>query len=251
MQWDARLYDEHHGYVARFGRDLLDVLRPQVGESILDLGCGTGDLTVQLAAVGSQVLGVDASPAMVDAARAKYPQQSFLQADVRTLDQVLGQRRFDAVFSNAVLHWVRQPELALGQMAARLKKGGRLVLEMGGARNIAAIRDGLDRARRHLALPAVQSPWYFPSLSQYCALVEGCGLRVGAAWHFARPTPMEGEGGLRDWLSMFATAYLDDVDLSMREKLVEAVEGHARAQLYRDGQWWVDYWRLRVVAHEG
>ena len=161
----------------------------------------------------------------------------------------LSDDRFDAVFSNAVLHWIRQPELALRQIAARLKEGGRLVLEMGGARNIAAIRSGLLEARRRLALPDVESPWYFPTLGEYSALVEGSGLRVGAAWHFARPTPMAGEGGLRNWLLMFANAYLDEVDSPIREKLIEAVEVGTRAALYRDGQWWIDYWRLRIVAY--
>lgn len=250
-QWDARLYDEHHGYVARLGRDLLDLLRPQVGESILDLGCGTGDLTEQLVASGSQVLGVDSSAEMVAAARAKYPQHSFLQADACALDEALAGQRFDAIFSNAVLHWIRQPELALRQMADRLKEGGRLVLEMGGARNIGAICSGLQEVRSRMALPEVESPWYFPSLSQYCALVEASGLRVGAAWHFARPTPIEGQGGLRYWLTMFANAYLDDVDAAMRERLIEEVEDGARAALFRDGRWWIDYWRLRVVAYRG
>lgn len=254
QQWDAALYDGSHAFVARLGGDLFELLQPRAGERILDLGCGTGDLSEQIAAAGAHVVGIDTSAEMVAEAQRKYPALEFVQGDALALSTDQPHAHFDAIFSNAVLHWVKEPARALEGMAACLREGGRIALEMGGARNIGSIRKALGEAlvahvehdERH-----AESPWYFPSLSEYASLVEAAGLRVHSAWHFARPTRLEeGDSGLRNWLVMFAGVYLRDLDEMVREDVLSAVEQRLRADLFRDGAWWADYWRLRLVAYK-
>ncbi len=249
QQWDAALYDGHHAFVARLGGGVLELLQPRAGEHILDLGCGTGDLTAQIAAAGSSVVGVDAAPEMVAEAKRKYPELHFERTDALALDQCQPPAHFDAIFSNAVLHWVKPPERALQGIAVCLKRGGRVALEMGGARNVEYIHTALVETLAARAIACAQSPWYFPSLSEYVSLVEAAGLRVGAAWHFARPTRLEdGDKGLRNWLAMFAGVYWRDLDETVRGEIFAAVEQRLCSELFRDGAWWADYWRLRLVA---
>lgn len=228
---------------------MVDLLQPQVGELILDLGCGTGDLTAYIHAKGCDILGVDAAAEMIAAAQVKFPEIRFEQGDVLALDQIRGGRHFDAVFSNAMLHWVTQPASALEQIADSLNPGGRLVLEMGAVRNIDTIYRGITETRAKFGLPVVQSPWYFPTLSAYCTLVEACGLRVQQALHFARPTPLESKNGMRYWLEMFAGSFMQDLNEEGRCRLLVEVERSVRDRLFRDGRWWVDYWRLQLVAY--
>ncbi|MDE2812907.1 MAG: methyltransferase domain-containing protein [Gemmatimonadota bacterium] len=246
MFQDPKLYQAKHHYVTAAGVDLVEVLAPQVGERVLDLGCGTGQLSAQIAAAGAEVVGIDSSAEMVEAACEQFPDLSFIVGDAR--DFSFGEP-FDAVFSNAALHWVKPPEEALVCIAACLRQGARFVAELGGARNVATIsRTLIDQLADRGFHP--QSPWYFPRLGEYTRLVEQAGLRVAYASHFPRPTPLEGESGLRDWMEMFAETLTEGVPSSMREELWKAVENAVRPALYGDGGWHADYWRLRVVAYK-
>ncbi len=246
MFQDPKRYQAKHQYVTAAGADLVEVLAPQAGERVLDLGCGTGQLSAQIAAAGAEVVGIDLSAEMIEAAREQFPGLSFAVGDARDFSFA---KPFAAVFSNAVLHWIKPPEEALARIAACLGPGGRFVAELGGARNVATIsRALLDQLAARGFYP--QAPWYFPSLGEYARLVEQAGLRVAYASHFARPTPIEHESGLRDWMEMFADALTADVPPSMRTALWDAVEATVRPALYRDGVWCADYWRLRVVAYK-
>ena len=246
MFQDPKRYQAKHHYVTAAGADLVEVLAPQVGERVLDLGCGTGQLSAQIAAAGVEVVGIDLSAEMVEAAREQFPALSFVVGDAREFSFA---EPFDAVFSNAALHWVKPPEAALACIAACLGQGGRFVAELGGARNVATISRGLINQLASRGFYP-QSPWYFPSLGEYAHLVEQAGLRVAYASHFPRPTPLEGESGLRDWMAMFAETLTEDVPPSMRKELWEAVEDAVRPALYSDEGWHADYWRLRVVAYK-
>ena len=246
MFQDPQRYQAKHHYVIAGGADLVEVLAPQAGERVLDLGCGTGQLSAQIAAAGAEVVGIDLSAEMVEAAREQFPDLSFAVGDANNFSFA---EPFDAVFSNATLHWVKPPEEALACIAACLGQGGRFVAELGGERNVATISQGLrDQLAARGFYP--QSPWYFPSLGEYTRLVEQVGLRVAYASHFPRPTPLEGESGLRDWMEMFAETLTEDVPSSMREELWKAVEDAVRPALYGDGGWHADYWRLRMVAYK-
>jgi trans-aconitate 2-methyltransferase len=244
-RWNAALYEDRHGFVWRHGAALLDLLAPQPGERILDLGCGTGHLTAQLAARGTEVIGLDASPAMIEQARRAYSQLTFLIGDARdfTLD-----RPCDAVLSNAALHWVQPPEWVVACVYRALRPGGRFVAEFGGRGNVQAIRTALAQTAARCGLPGWREPWYFPSLAEYAGLLEAGGLVVTFAALFDRPTPLPGADGLRSWIAMFAGDRLDSIPAERREEFLSGVETALRPALYRDGTWQADYRRLRVVA---
>jgi SAM-dependent methyltransferase len=253
--WDPRLYDDRHAFVWKHGTSLAELLAPQAGERILDLGCGTGHLTAQIAVAGAEVVGIDASAPMIEEARRNFAGRAgvrFEVADARTfastaeLSGEIG--RFDAVFSNAVLHWVRPPQDAVRNIRRALRPGGRFVAEFGGlgncARVIAALRStsaefaGVDR------LPA----WYYPSVAEYSTLLESAGLETVTALLFERPTKLEGPTGLRDWARMFAADAVAAVPEAEREPFFAQVEAIAGPDLFREGSWFADYRRLRIVA---
>jgi trans-aconitate methyltransferase len=244
-RWDARLYDDKHSFVWKHGAALLELLAAQPGERILDLGCGTGHLTAQIAAAGASVIGIDAAPAMIDEARRTYPSLTFTVGDARDFSFP---EPFDAVFSNAVLHWIKEPELVLAAVNRALKPEGRFVAEFGGKGNVRQIADALLWAIADLGLNPVELPWYFPSVGEYAGLLEKHGLEVIYAVLFDRPTPLEGEAGLRHWIEMFAHSVLNIVPEGQRTEFLRHVEDQLRPHLQRDGTWIADYRRLRVVA---
>jgi trans-aconitate 2-methyltransferase len=243
--WDAALYDDKHSFVWKRGAALIDLLAPGPAERILDLGCGTGHLTARIAEAGAEVVGIDSSPEMIDEAKRLYPGLSFGVADARDFGF---DEPFDAVFSNAVLHWVKPPERAVACVRRALKPGGRFVAEFGGRGNVAAMIAALDAASRAIGLGAWEHPWYYPGVGEYASLLEREGLEVTHAFLFDRPTPLEGEDGLRHWAEMFVRDLLGRVPPDDRERFYRAFEEAARSTLYRDATWFADYRRLRVVA---
>jgi trans-aconitate 2-methyltransferase len=245
-EWNAALYDDKHSFVWKHGAALLELLQPRAGERILDVGCGTGHLTAQLTAAGADVVGIDHSPAMIEQARANYPQLRFDVADARAFAYP---EPFDAVFSNAVLHWIKEPERVVPCVQRALKAGGRFVAEFGGKGNVQAIFAALQGAARQLGYEPLISPWYFPSISAYTGLLERSGLEVTYAKLFERPTALEGENGMRNWVHMFAGEYLRTIRPDQRDEFLRLVEEAVRTELYWDETWYADYRRLRVVAN--
>lgn len=245
QSWDAGLYDGKHDFVWRYGASLVELLAPRAGERILDLGCGTGHLTAAIAGAGAVVVGLDQSPEMLQKARSAYPQLQFVQGDARDFAFT---EPFDAVFSNAALHWVPEASAVVRRVHDALKPGGRFVAEFGGHGNVAALRSALRAAAEQLGLRPAQPPWYYPSIGEYAGLLETAGLEVRSATLFDRPTPLAGDSGLRDWVAMFRRAGLDSVPVERQEEFLRAVEEAARPTLFRDGGWFADYRRLRVVA---
>jgi trans-aconitate methyltransferase len=243
--WNADLYDKSHSFVWKFGAALLELLEPKPGERILDLGCGTGPLTAQIAAAGAEVVGIDSSPDMVEQARRAFPELHFEVADARTF-ALAG--KFDAVFSNAVLHWVKEPEQAVSRIRAALKPGGRFVAEFGGRGNTEKLADGLRRQAAAFGITGYETPWYYPGIAEYSGILEQYGLEVTFATLFDRPTPLEGEDGLRKWFEMFGGSLLDRLSAGDRAACLTALETELRPALYRDGTWFADYRRLRIVA---
>ena len=247
-RWKADLYDAKLDFVSQLGKGIVDLLDPQPGETVLDLGCGTGDLAHEMAMRGAKVIGMDLSARMIEAARAKYPGISFLVGDG---EQFVPDQPVDAVFSNAALHWMRRPEKVIACVWNALKPGGRFVAEFGGQGNVAAVIGAISRVlERDYGIDASAChPWYFPSIGQYSTLLEKQGFRVTFAAHFDRPTPMkDGENGLRLWLDGFADAFFEGLSPAEREEAIRNIEAEARDELFRDGVWYVDYRRLRVAA---
>jgi trans-aconitate methyltransferase len=248
--WDANLYDAKHDFVWKYGSDMVSLLDPRAGEHILDLGWGTGHLTAQIAESGAQVTGVDRSAEMVAAARLAYPNLKFEISDARKLSF---RDEFDAVFSNATLHWIQEPELVLQGVWRALRSGGRFVAELGGKKNIRTMQDAFDRALVEFgdAKPGEVNPWYYPSVSEYSTLAEKVGFEVRLITLFDRPTGLaDGAAGMRNWIIMFGADYLARAGETRREEFLGRVEEILRPKLFRDGQWWADYRRLRLVAHK-
>lgn len=243
--WNPTHYDQKGAFVPRLGADLVSLLAPRAGERVLDLGCGSGDLTSELTKSGATVVGVDASREMVEQARAKY---SALELAVVDGQELTYAGEFDAVFSNAALHWMPRADAVAAGVFRALRPGGRFVAEFGGAHNVRTVRDALGAELRERDLQGYRAPaWYFPTVGQYARVLEEAGLFVQSAHWFERPTKLEGERGLADWLELFCLPLLRALG-SDREPVVAAVEARCRAELYRDGSWWLDYARLRVVA---
>jgi trans-aconitate methyltransferase len=248
--WNADLYNARHDFVWKHGADVVSLLDARAGERILDLGCGTGHLAAQIAESGAQVTGVDRSPEMVAAARKGYPNLRFEICDARSLSF---HEKFDAVFSNATLHWIHEQELVLQGVCNALRPGGRFVAELGGKGNIRAMQAVFDRvlAELNAAKPGEVQPWYYPSVSEYSTLAERNGFEVRFITLFDRPTGLaDGSAGMRNWIIMFGGDYLAKAGPSRREEFLDRVDEILRPTLFRDGQWWADYRRLRLVAYK-
>ena len=248
--WNAGLYDASHAFVWEFGRDLLALLSPQPGERILDAGCGTGHLTAGIAQSGAHVLGIDRSAAMIAQARANFPDLAFEIQDVCALPY---HAEFDAILSNAVLHWVQPPETAAAAMARALKPGGRLVLELGGHGNVQFLVEGAYHALRQLGIsqPERFNPWYYPGVAEYSTILERCGIEVTFAHLFDRPTPLQdGERGLETWFRMFGARLMDPLDDASRPEFLRLVSSYAAPHLFRDSAWTADYRRLRIAGRK-
>ena len=248
-KWDADLYDEKHAFVWKMAAGLVELLDPKPGERILDIGCGTGHLTAQIAATGAFVIGIDRSAEMIQQARAGHPSLQFEVGDARELSFA---RPFDAVFSNATLHWIKDSERVVTAISSALRLGGRFVAEFGGKGNIAALTTALERTWKNLNLPEpLPNPWYYPTLAEYAGLLERHSFEVTYGTLFDRPTTLEdGERGLSNWLDMFGGSVVEGLPAYLQEKLKQEVEREARRDLFRDGHWIMDYRRLRMVARK-
>ncbi len=241
--WNPEQYAQTARFVSDLGEAVVGLLAPQPGEHILDLGCGDGALTVKLQAVGATVLGVDASPEMVAAAQSRGVTAQVMDGTALAFDQ-----EFDAVFSNAALHWMLEPTAVIAGVWRALKPGGRFVGEFGGRGNIAAILTAMETtfAARGLNVPY---PCFFPDPTTYRQLLAAQGFRVPTIELIPRPTPLPGD--LRDWLLMFAQSSLAWIRPEERDDFIAEVVARLRPQLYQPaGVWVVDYVRLRFMAQK-
>ncbi|MGA3132995.1 MAG: methyltransferase domain-containing protein [Terracidiphilus sp.] len=243
--WNPETYSRDGAFVPQLGSGALEWLAPQAGENILDLGCGDGQLTEQIAATGATVIGIDASPMMAAAARARG-----LAADEGSAELMLyADRSFDAVFSNAALHWVRNQNAMMAEVRRVLLPGGRFVAEMGGHGNIAAIRVAFAAVLARLGFEQLgERGNYYPTPDAYTRRLISHGFTVARMIHFPRPTPL-GAGGMAAWLNTFCRGALDALPEDMRESAVEeTVALLAPALCDEEGRWTADYVRLRFVA---
>lgn len=244
QSWSPEAYLSNAGFVPRLGAPVLALLAPRPGETILDLGCGDGSLSVALVEAGARVVAVDGSPEMVAAARAR-------ELDARVMDgQALDlPERFDAVFTNAALHWMKaDPAAVIKGVARHLKPGGRFVGEFGGFGNVAAIVTALTAVLEARGIDArARHPWFFPTAEEYAALLAAAGLEGVRADLIPRQTPLP--AGMAGWLETFANPFLSGLDATDRAEALAAVE-RLLAPALRDasGNWAADYVRLRFSA---
>lgn len=239
--WSAGGYARHAAFVPTLGADVLALLAPRAGERILDLGCGDGVLTRRLVEAGAQVTGLEPDPDMAAVARAKG-----IAVIAQDAHDPFGDGTHDAVFSNAALHWMRDPPRVLANVFDALRPGGRLVAEQGGAGNVAAVVTAINAARAARGLAAL-APWDFPSASTARARLQAAGFVVDSIALIPRPTPLL--TGLAGWLETFAAPFLRDVPDADRPALLAETAERATALHDPSEGWTADYVRLRFAAH--
>jgi len=239
--WNPALYAENARFVSDLGAPVLDLLAPRPGERILDLGCGDGALTAKLLQTGCEVVGVDASPPMIEAARALG-----LDARVMSGDALTFSGEFDAVFSNAALHWMENADAVIDGVWRALRPGGRFVAEMGGHGNVGAIVRALESILQARGLE-MRNPWFFPTADEYRARLESRGFVLRQIDWFARPTHLPGD--IRGWLAAFGEPLLGHVPGTVREPVTQELLRALQPELCdADGRWIADYVRLRFAA---
>ncbi|HEX2764972.1 MAG TPA: class I SAM-dependent methyltransferase [Allosphingosinicella sp.] len=252
-QWSPADYASNAAFVPALGAAALELLNPQPGELIVDLGCGDGLLTRQIIASGARVIGLDASPEMVEAARGRGV-DAFV-ADAQALD-LAGQAhrfgQFDAAFSNAALHWMLDPDAVASGVFSILRPGGRFVGEMGGQGNIATLRAGLreEPTERGYAVPAEDPQWY-PSCEEFVRLYACAGFEQIQGQLIPRPTPLS--AGVAAWVITFRAGWLEvaGVPEDARDEVAAGVEARLRPLLQQsDGSWRADYVRLRFTMRK-
>ena len=243
--WDAQTYAQNGAFVHELAGGVLEWLEAKPAERILDLGCGDGQLSKHVAAGGALVQGVDASPEMVAAARSRGIAVEQASAEALPFDDA----SFDAVFSNAALHWVRDQDAMMGEVRRVLKPGGRFVAEMGAHGNIAAIHVALRAVlARHGHADLEDGVNYYPTAEAYTRRLNHCGFQVQRIALIPRPTPLAG-GGMAGWLRTFRSGVLAGLPESIRETVVEEIAALlAPALRDEEGNWVADYVRLRFVA---
>ena len=247
-QWDVELYESKHSFVSNLAIDLLELLNPQIGEKILDLGCGTGHLTYKITTRGAKVIGIDNAPSMIEEAHRCYPDIKFLVGDGVKIEL---KETFDAVFSNAALHWIKEPKKVIHNIWRVLKPGGRFVTEFGGKGNIETIINGIYEALDVAGYSSNKqlNPWYFPTVGEYATLLESEGFLLTFARLLHRPTKLEdGEYALRHWIKMFATCFFEGIPEKKQNIIIDDIENRLRPNLYKKGKWIADYKRIRIMA---
>jgi SAM-dependent methyltransferase len=244
--WNAASYEENARFVSDLGAEILGWLAPRPGERILDLGCGDGALTAKLAAAGAEVVGVDTSESLLEAARGRGLDARAMDGEALTFNA-----EFDAVFSNAALHWMTRPKSVIEGVKRALKPGGRFVAEFGGHGNVAAIVTAMRSAAKALGGdPNLAGPWFYPTADDYRAMLEAAGFKVARIGLFYRPTPLP--RALDGWLLTFRHAFFDQFELNARDAAIEHIAGLLEPVLKdAQGRWLADYVRLRVEAMMG
>ena len=246
MKWDSGLYDQQHSFVAEYGQDLLEFVPDDRAQKILDLGCGTGALTTQLAKQCAVVLGVDASPEMITKARETYPNLDFKVMDALALPF---EHEWDVVFSNAVFHWISDHDRLLQRIQRALKPGGKLVCEFGAHANIATIEGAFNDALQEFDR-TYRSKFNFPTVAAFSGLLRKNGFSIDNIYDFDRPTLLKGaEQGLKHWARQFFAAELEVFTKEEQDKILNKMQLNVKDKLWNGQEWVADYRRLRVIAH--
>ena len=246
QRWSASGYAANAPFVPALGNAVLEMLAPQPGELVLDVGCGDGVLTQRIADAGAAVIGIDSSPEMIAAAQARG-----LDARVQSATELTFTAEFDAVFTNAALHWIKAADTVIAGVSRALKPGGRFVGEFGGHGNVAAITVALIAVleRRGIANAAARIPWFYPTPLEYKALLEQGGFVVDSVQLIPRPTPLP--TGMRGWLETFANPFCAALPADERDNYLDEVTALLKPVLCdQQGNWTADYARLRFAAHK-
>jgi len=241
-KWNPESYNKHTHFVSALALPVVDLLAPKKGEKILDVGCGEGTLAVEIQKRGAKVTGIDMSQEMVD-----FSKQKDIEAYVGSVTALPYTKQFDGVFSNAVLHWVKDARIAVQNIANVLKSGGRFVCEFGGEGNAYLLVSAMEEVfTNHAEFGDFDNPWYFPSVEEYRTLLESEGFDVEYIEIIPRPTPMD---DIANWLDIFAngvTSHLSAEAYAVFKR--ESIEILKTTIYSENAGWMLDYKRLRVKA---
>ncbi len=246
MEWNSTLYDKKHDFVAEYGKGLLESVPKNSGQAILDLGCGTGILTVWLADLCNKIIGVDNSQSMIDKAKEQFGNIEFMVCDALALPF---ENEFDVVFSNAVFHWISDHDALLKNIHKALKPQGLLVCEFGANGNIAAIENAFAKACNSLGYD-YEPKFNFPAVEGFGKLLENNGFVIDRIYDYDRPTVLkDGEQGLVNWMKQFFASELSVMPEHIQVMVFEQVEELTRDILWNGEEWAADYRRLRAIAY--
>lgn len=245
MEWNAQTYTNEHDFVFKYGESLLELI-PQKPIKILDIGCGTGELTNQLAQLGHEVTGIDQSANMIEQAKHSFPAVKFLTKDILTVDSF--EETYDVVFSNAAFHWILDQERLVENIGRLLRPNGVLICEFGAKGNIKSIEEAFKKEMIKLGIEPEQK-FCFPSKEAFQQLLEKNHFKVEQLSEFDRPTPLnQGKAGLRIWLEQFYADELGKLTKEQRASVLENMNATLQPTLWKEDHWEADYRRLRVKA---
>lgn len=245
MKWDSRLYDNKHNFVAEYGKGLLEYVPADKSQSILDLGCGTGLLTAELARLSGCVLGIDGSSDMIEKARKQYLQLTFEVMDALELPF---DHKWDIIFSNAVFHWIADQDLLLQKIHNSLKPSGKLICEFGAFGNIQTIEQGFCAVLEELG-HTYHSKFTFPIDEFFGSLLIKNGFIIEEIYAYDRPTPLnDGDKGLYNWAKQFFESDLKELTDTDQDFILRKLLENVRENLWNGTSWVADYKRLRVIA---
>ncbi len=244
MNWDSKLYNDSQNFVAEYGKGLLEFV-PAKTNKILDLGCGTGTLTKQLAERCNYVLGIDSSDTMIQEAKRSYP---YLDFETVNALEILYECEWDIIFSNAVFHWINNHNLLLQKIYKALKQNGRLICEFGAYGNISTIENGFGYALQEIGVK-YESKFNFPTVNNFEHLLKENGFLIEQIYCYDRPTPLkDGTQGLYNWAIQFFQSELGQLTAEQQHKVLSSMSSRIKSQLWNGTCWVADYKRLRAIA---
>ena len=244
IKWDSNGYTDSFQFVHKYGEGVLNQLTAPKGSFVIDLGCGNGALTEKLVERGYRTLGIDASPQMLEKAKALHPELDFRLEDACKFRLA---KKADAIFSNAVFHWIDDHKKLVKNISKNLKSGGEFVFEFGGKGCAETVHDAMKQAFSSFGLKYGNN-FNFRSVGEFAPLLEKHGFSVKYAVLYDRPTEQVGENGLENWINMFLGAAFDGINEETKAEIIEKVVEICRPKLYTDGKWFVDYVRLQMKA---
>jgi len=247
-KWKPELYNEKHSFVYNYGEKLIELLDPKENERILDLGCGSGQLTFKISELAKKTIGIDKSAEMIADAKSKFPNIEF---QVKDAENYKFDKKFNSIFSNATLHWVKNYKDSINSMYENLEDNGKIVVEFGGKGNVQTIVEQLRKSLkiRNYVSQSELNLWYFPSIGEYSTELESAGFKVIFAEHYDRPTELADENsGIKDWISMFAESFFIGVSENHIEEIKNEVQESIKQKCLINGKWFADYKRIRIIA---
>jgi len=245
MKWNSNLYDNKHSFVAEYGKNMLNLVNMRKDQKILDLGCGTGLLTNELAKNGATVIGTDLSKDMIIKAKFTYSNLIFQVEDATNLPF---KNDFDTIFSNAVFHWIPNQEKLLHSVYNSLKDNGTLICEFGAKNNIRKIQNAFQNVIEQKGY-SYCSPFFFPSKEEYKLLLNQAGFEVNHIIEYDRPTPLnDGKNGLRNWICQFFASDLLKFSDNQKKQILDETEMLCKDSIWENDKWMADYRRIQVVA---